>query len=559
MATESHGPTVALAGSGSVLHAGAQRVTDVAADELIEVSVYLRPRTSPGFALDALPFEARRAALVARRTADHADDIRLLQEFAAAHGLSVSAVEPAQRLVKLSGSASQMQVAFGTNLGIYRDGTECFRGHDGLIRIPQNLEPVVQAILGLDTRRAAEPHFVGADIVTAHLPTEVGKLHNFPTSVNGAGQCIAIIELGNRCGYFERDIDTAFSDMGLTRPRVESISVSGGSNNPGWSFSMTVTGAGAGRGNRIQLTVNDASQVRSNDTVVVSGLTGMGVADGECQIAVVDNTHIELQGTVFTNPYTGGGTALDVTNDDAEVALDIQVAGGIAPGALQVVYFAPNTHKGFADAVHAAVYDGANNPSVISISWGQMEEAWGNDRQVMDAALADAALLNVSVFVASGDDNSGDKGTDGLGHVDYPASSPWAIGCGGTLIDTTGNTITSEVVWNDGASGTGGGISRVYPTQLFQLHASLPPNFNTDVAGRGVPDVAGNASPASGYKVVLSTPSLGLDRQRSANGGTSAVAPLWAGLAALINEATSERIGFFLPALNENPSLVRVR
>jgi Pro-kumamolisin, activation domain len=545
---------VDLIGSNVNPQANVRRIADVAGSESIEVSVYLKPHTSPGAAVDTLPFAERRAALRASRTAEHDGDIRLLREFAAAHGLTVSAVEPAQRLVKLSGSATNIEAAFQTKLGVYHDGAEQFRGYSGPIRISQDLEPVVRAVLGLDTRRAAEPHFIRADDVTAHLPNEVGKLYNFPTSGTGAGQCIAIVELGYRCGYLASDITTAFQNMGLPTPTVVSVSV-GENNNPDWSVTMIVTDAVAGTGNVVRLAVDFTSFSSSGDTVVVSGVSPE--ANGVHTITVVDGTHIELRNTVFATPYTSGGTVIDVTNQDEEVALDIQVAGGIAPGARLAVYFAPNTHNGFANAVYTAVHDSANNPSVVSISWGSMEETWSAaERQVMDAALSDAALLGVSVFVASGDDNSTDGATDGQVHVDYPAASPWAIGCGGTQIDATGTTINSEIVWNvvdnnGNASGTGGGISRLYPIPLFQLEARLPGNFDTNVPGRGVPDVAGNASSASGYKIVV-------NGQTSALGGTSAVAPLWAGLAALINEAASEPIGFFLPTLYKNPSALRV-
>ena len=146
-------------------------------------------------------------------------------------------------------------------------------------------------------------------------------------------------------------------------------------------------------------------------------------------------------------------------------------------------------------------------------------------------------------------------GTDGIAdgnvHVEYPASSPWAIGCGGTRIDTTGNTINSEVVWNENGSGTGGGISDRFAVPVFQQGTSLPANVSTGKKGRGVPDVAGDAAVSSGYLIVIRG-------NTQVVGGTSAVAPLWAGLTALINQATTYPSGFFLPMLYDNPQLLRV-
>jgi kumamolisin len=168
----------------------------------------------------------------------------------------------------------------------------------------------------------------------------------------------------------------------------------------------------------------------------------------------------------------------------------------------------------------------------------------------MNTALQDASTVNVSVFSASGDNLSTDGVNDGRAHVDFPASSPWAIGCGGTSISVSGAAITSETVWNDASTGTGGGISDLFPVPSFQQNASLPPSVNDGQVRRGVPDVAGDAAPSTGYRVVV-------NGQAEVVGGTSAVAPLWAGLAALINEGATTPVGFFLPFLYANPTLLR--
>jgi len=236
---------------------------------------------------------------------------------------------------------------------------------------------------------------------------------------------------------------------------------------------------------------------------------------------------------------------------DGEVALDIQVAGGAAPGARIAVYFAPNTDAGFVDAITSAVHDTTNRPSVISISWGAPESGWTQQAiQSMNSALQDAATAGVSVFVASGDNLATDGVRDGKAHVDFPASSPWAIGCGGTSIAVSGSSITSESVWNDGNSGGGGGISDLFPVPSFQQKTKLPPSVNDGQTRRGVPDVAGDAAPGTGYRVVV-------NGQTEVVGGTSAVAPLWAGLTALINEGASAPVGFFLPFLYTNATVLR--
>jgi kumamolisin len=226
-------------------------------------------------------------------------------------------------------------------------------------------------------------------------------------------------------------------------------------------------------------------------------------------------------------------------NADAEVMLDIEVVGAVANGAGIAVYFAPNTDQGFIDAVTTAVHDTANRPSVISISWGGPEESWTDQaRAQMDQAFTDAGGLGITVTVAAGDNGSTDGVTDGEQHVDFPASAPHALGCGGTALRASGTTISSEVVWNTSGDGaTGGGVSTVFALPTYQANARVPDNVDTGTPGRGVPDVAGNADPDTGYQVLV-------DGSRQTIGGTSAVAPLWAGLIALLNQSLGTPVGF---------------
>jgi kumamolisin len=225
---------------------------------------------------------------------------------------------------------------------------------------------------------------------------------------------------------------------------------------------------------------------------------------------------------------------------DYEVGLDVEVAGAVAPGAKIAVYFAPNTDQGFLDAITAAVHDTTNNPSVVSISWGAAEINWTN--QSMDAierVFQDAAALGVTVFCASGDNGSTDAVADGLAHVDFPASAPHAVGCGGTHLEAAKGAITSEVVW----SGSGGGISDHFDLPTWQDGVGVPTSVNPNKrVGRGVPDVSGNADSATGYRIVVGSSTITV-------GGTSAVAPLWSGLIAVLNQALGKRLGFLNPII----------
>lgn len=230
---------------------------------------------------------------------------------------------------------------------------------------------------------------------------------------------------------------------------------------------------------------------------------------------------------------------------DSEVMLDIEVAASIAPAAKIAVYFSPNTDQGFIDALTTAVHDTTNHPSVISISWGGPESSWTQQAlTALDDACQSAAALGVTITVASGDNGSTDGVSDGANHVDFPASSPHVLACGGTAIATSGTALTNEVVWNDEAQGggaTGGGVSTVFALPTWQQNANVSAATNGG-NGRGVPDVAGDAAPESGYQIEV-------DGQSEVVGGTSAVAPLWAGLIALLNQSLGKPVGFLNPQI----------
>lgn len=228
---------------------------------------------------------------------------------------------------------------------------------------------------------------------------------------------------------------------------------------------------------------------------------------------------------------------------DSEVMLDLEVAGAVAPGARLVVYFAGADERGFVDALKAAVHDRANRPSVLSLSWGNPEAEWS--RSALDAAnqaFHEAAALGISVCASAGDAGASAGEATGLA-VEFPASSPYVLGCGGTRLLARANEIRSEVVWNDLAAGfgaTGGGVSSRFPRPPWQRRVRAPAASRG--GGRGVPDVAGDADPETGYLVRVDGRWLRL-------GGTSAVAPLWAGLVARLNQALGRRLGCLPPRL----------
>jgi hypothetical protein len=229
---------------------------------------------------------------------------------------------------------------------------------------------------------------------------------------------------------------------------------------------------------------------------------------------------------------------------DGEVELNIEIVGTVAPEAEIVVFFAPNTDKGFVDAIQKAVTDDANRPTVLAITWGGPESAWTPQVIVaMNSGFQIAAAQGITVLAASGDAGVTDGATDNLPHTDFPASSPWVLTCGGTQIKVAADSVTSEVVWNDGAEGgaTGGGVSSIFPKPVWQTGVKVPVDSNGH-SGRGIPDVAIAASLKSGYEAFI-------DGQKGVVGGGAAATPLWAGLIALINQGLGHNVGFINPEL----------
>jgi len=474
------GSLVRLAGSerGSL-----PDITDTASvdtSERAEVTLVLRRRAELPKEIVVGPTVLSRDELAERYGADPAD-VDLVRRELGGRGLEVTATDPGSRRVKVAGTLGDLSSAFGTTLrqvsspDARGQGRVTHRYREGPLYVPTALDGIVTAVLGLDTRPQARPHFRtgGAGPAAAqgisYLPNQVADIYYFPAGTSGAGQTVAVIELGG--GFTTGDLDTYFGSLGIAVPSITAVSVDGASNNPG-----------------------------------------------------------------------------DTSGASVQVNLDIDVIGAAAPSAAQVVYFAPNNgDQGLVDAICDAAH-ATPAPIAISISWGQSEDSWtGQGLSAVDAAIADAVALGITVCVAAGNNGSGDGANDGQPHVDFPASSPHALACGGTtlLADPSTGAVSSEVVWNEGAGG--GGVSDRFPLPAWQANAGVPARAGGNAAvGRGVPDVAGNADPATGYQIYSGG-------QAQAVGGTGAVAPLWSALIARLAQATGKRFGLLQPLLYAAP------
>jgi kumamolisin len=246
------------------------------------------------------------------------------------------------------------------------------------------------------------------------------------------------------------------------------------------------------------------------------------------------------------------GVGTDPTADPdstGEVMLDVEIAGALAGGAKVAVYFSTFDEKGLVDLLSTVINDSANDPTVLSVSWGWDENQPFNNGILWSPAAIDhvnqsllaAAQLGIAVCVSTGDDGSEAQAKDGHAHVNFPATSPYVLAVGGTTLHArkgaNGQTAVTEVVWNDGpGSGTGGGVSDITPVPSWQ-EGKVPRSINPgNFAGRAIPDVAANADPNTGY-LVMSGGKLGIV------GGTSASAPLWASLITRINASIGARTG----------------
>jgi kumamolisin len=529
MPDESHS-LVQLPGSERAPLPAASPAGELDTSARAELTLVLRRRAQLPAEIVEGPTVLSRDELAAQYGADPAD-VDLVRQTLTGLGLEVTEVHPATRRVKVAGTLAALSAAFGATLRQVSSpdprgrGTVTHRYREGPLFVPAALDSVVGAVLGLDTRPQARPQFrvrgaapAAAGQPGTYPPNQVAGIYGFPAGTTGAGQTIAVVELGG--GFAARDLATYFGGLGLAVPSITAASVDGGANAPG----------------------------------------------------------------------------SDPNGADVEVALDIDVIGAAAPGAAQIVYFAPNTDNGFVDAISAAA-SATPAPIAISISWGQSEDSWtAQGRSAMDQAMADAAAMGITVCVAAGDNGSGDGVNDGQAHVDFPASSPHALACGGTKLvaDPATGVISSEVVWNEIASNEGaggGGVSDVFPLPSWQANAGVPGRASSSSAapagagaaaapagegarageapaaeapeaagshrhkhpgsgspapagavGRGVPDVAGNADPVTGYQIYS-------DGKPGVVGGTSAVAPLWSALISRLAQATGRRFGLIQPLL----------
>ncbi len=419
------------------------------------------------------------------------EDLDRVAEFARAHGLEVIEAHRARRAVVVRGTAEQINKAFAVELRHYNLPRKRYRGFEGAVHLPASVASLVETVIGLDNR----PVPAKRGPAKGNTADPAGTTPLTPQQVAKLYDFPPGNGSGQTIGIYEMVTD---DQNGNPQP-------------PGYTQADLAATMQAFGG---------ALTVPAPTDVVVDGHANANVSDGE-------------------------------------TVLDITVASAVAQGATIAVYFTGGDVQAIVLALQKMIHPSAGDPvpTVISISYG-----WGADDDTqfttpaeyaqMDQLFQDAAHLDITVLVSSGDSGAMLESTT-QAQASFPATDPWVIACGGTTIGGINAGTFVEFVWNDkfgqNSGATGGGISAQFPVPAYQEGFNIPKRLNTGTVGRGIPDISGNASPNSGYAEFLAGNSVG------PTGGTSAVAPLYAGMMALINAKLGSSAGFINPLLYKLP------
>ena len=467
---------------------GAERVGWLNPDH----SVVLCPKVS----LPAVPAERPGLAHLTHaqlrtRYGAGADVVAMIQSFAETFHLELQEISPRRRTLRLRGRAKDVGRAFKTRFTDFECNGERIFAPARAPRMPKEWNGVVEAVLGLHSSghawpaRASMVHGRGTPASFDHL----AKAYGFPPELDGAGETIGLIEFGG--GFRLSDVEQFCKRMGSRVPRITVVKVGGGANRP-------------------------ASPLAVHEFLnVVSGTMSLSAK------AEQTSSFIEAQST-------------------CEVTMDVEIVAALAPGAHIVVYFASGDEQGLYNAISRAVHDHRRRPSVLSISWSLPEQRIPEtELRAIEGVLREAAHLGITVCASSGDAGALNGSAEGKPSVNYPASSPHCLACGGTSGSVDACGIADEVVWNATHYGirgaSGGGVSERFPLPKWQQDAWVPEGPG-GVKGRGVPDVAGLADPRHGCELLIAG-------RVFASAGTSAVAPMWAALIARLNQALGRRCG----------------
>jgi kumamolisin len=455
-----------------------------------------------------------------------ATDLAAVLDFVKSHSLTATECILTTRNITVEGTAGQFNMAFGIQLNRYESPllrrraktddkpspeTHIHRDYDGPIYLPSELTRIIIAVVGLDDRSRGGS--AGGNDPPNAMPLTVPQLmgptlYNFPAS-KATGQTIGIIAPQNpkvlgMTGFTQEDLDEYFDGLGL--PYVIPMQV-----------------------------------------------------------------ELEVDGVTYTNYTEGAGL---------EITADICIAASAGQGATINVYWTVDNELGWQTLLNRVLQpptDAAENPPTVLTTSFYLSHAddpsftdpsfyqgdFGSVAGVISGIFQSLASIWVNVFAAVGDSGSdselGLPDDDGLPHLQYPGIDPYVISCGGTVIGQQNGSpsLALEYIWSDIgnansiASGTtGGGASMNFSTPPWQSAAGITQIVDTNVKpypGRFAPDISGMVSLMQFYQNTVLFPAKGSNAPAGSYGGTSCVAPLYAGLAAVIQSAFGFSPGFLSP------------
>lgn len=500
---------VKLAGSERQARSRAIRVGNIDPHEQVQLTLTLNGPQMPSdkdFPREAMTREEYRQ----KYSTPQADIDAVTQELKR-FGLTVTSVSPESRSMVVSGTLEQIQKAFPSDLGIYYHSEQGkYRGREGAIQIPAGLQKQIKAVLGLDERQVLHRRSSKSKDQTAAYkpsvtplsgngagqamipvtPANLEERYHFPPG-QATGQHVVIAEFGG--GYFASDLQAYCRKFGLPEPNIT------------------------------------VKCLNAQQNLTLAQIMKMSPEQRMAEL-----------------------------NAAGEVMMDIEIIAGLCPQANLTIYFSTFDQQGIVAMLNDIISGTDPVPVAISISWGGAEDdprIWSPAAlQAVNERFNAVALLGVTICVSAGDDGSGDQVGDTRAHVDFPASSPFVLSVGGTMVKGG-----KEVVWRQGQGfrvlgkrwgATGGGVSTIFARPSWQNQIQVTDTQERILNhGRAVPDISA-LSTSPDYDLVF-------QGEESPNGGTSASAPLLAALLARIQEQRAKagkKPQFFTPLLYISPT-----
>lgn len=453
------------------------------------------------------------------------DEVQQVVSYLQSQGLTITNIASNNLLIDATASVAQVQQAFNTHINNFQLGSRNFYANTAPPSLPPSIAQYITSIGGLDNSTQYQP------LYQRYATNEASR-----TPARGAPS-----------------LNKTKAKSGSIRPHLAVLP----SAQPSGYGPKELTGA-------YDITpLQNAGIAGDTQTIALFELDGYQLSDVQQYFQ-----NYGLSSPSITNfPVDGfNGSA---GQGAIEVELDIEVAAAIAPKAAQIVYEGPNSIQGLNDTYNAIVSQ--DKAQVVSISWGLCEASLGTpELQTLDGFFKQGAAEGMSFFAAAGDSGAYDCSDSRL-EVDSPADDPYVTGVGGTNLQLNNGAYGSESAWSNAndtqrspkGAGGGGGISTYFTMQSWQqgpgvinatYSSGSPCSAGTGKYCREVPDVSGDADPATGYAMYCTVTNAGCPATGWLTvGGTSAAAPLWAASTALMNQylqsQSKPNIGYANPAL----------